>query len=256
MSESSRPLAVVTGASSGIGEQYARRYAREGYALILVARSGKRLEAIREELGRLHDTEAQALVADLSTPEGVSRVADAIAGDLPRLDHLVNCAGVAYEGDLVRASRDELRQMIDLNVTALTELTRAAVVRMREQRSGTIVNVAAAAAYQPMPHLAAYAASKSYVLSFTEAVSEENREYGVRVIAVSPSGTDTPMNPGAGRGKRMPEQVVDTTWRALPGRAPSVVDGFANSVLAQLSSRLFPKRFGLRVAERMMRDRA
>jgi len=255
MTASTRPLAVVTGAGSGIGEQYARRYAREGYDLVLVARSAPRLRSLGNELHRSHGIDVRTLDVDLATRTGTARLVDALA-DLPRLDHLVNCAAVADEGDLVRAEAAELRRMIDLNVAALTELTRAAVVRMRAQSGGTIVNVAAAAAYQPMPHMAAYAATKSYVLQFTEAVAEENRAHGVRVLAVSPGGTDTPMNPGAGRGKRTARNVVDTTWRALSRRTPSVVDGAANAVLAQLASRLFPRWFRLRVAERMMRDRA
>jgi short-subunit dehydrogenase len=252
----SRPLAVVTGASSGIGEQFARRHAREGHDLVLVARSAGVLGALANELAARHGVAVEVRALDLSNADDVAALAVAITDELPRVDHLVNCAGVAPEGDLVDADADVLRQMVDLNVTALTLLTRAAVVRMRRAGHGTIVNIASAAAHQPMPHLAAYAASKSYVLRFTEALSEENRGHGLRILAVSPGDTDTPMNPGSAKGKREPEQVVDTTWKALAGRAPSVVDGRANSVLATVSVRLLTRRLGLRVAERMMRDKA
>jgi short-subunit dehydrogenase len=256
MSTPVRPTALVTGASSGIGEQFARRYAREGYDLVLVARSGGVLQALADELTSQHSVAVDVHVADLADPSDVVTLVDKITKELPRLDHMVNAAGVAPEGDLALADEGVIRQMVDLNVTALTLLTRAAVIRMRAAASGTIVNIASAAAYQPMPHLAAYAASKSYVLMLTEAMSEENRAHGLRILAVSPGDTDTPMNPGPAKNKRLPEQVVDTAWKAFPTKKPSVVDGRANTVLAWFSSRLFSKRFGLRAAEKMMRDKA
>jgi short-subunit dehydrogenase len=251
-----RPLALVTGASSGIGEQFARRYAREGYDLVLVARSVSTLQALADDLTAEHGVTVDVHGADLAEAADVAALTGRIAEELPRIDHLVNCAGVSPEGDLADADERTLRQMVDLNVTALTLLTRASVVRMRAAGHGTIVNVASAAAHQPMPHLAAYAASKSYVLMLTEALSEENRAHGLRILAVSPGDTETPMNTGPAKNKRQPEQVVDTAWKALPGRAPSVVDGRANSVLATVSTRVLPKRFGLRTAERMMRHKA
>lgn len=256
MSTPSRPLAVVTGASSGIGERFARRSAAEGYDVVLVARSGAALAALADELTLQHQVAVEVHVADLSRAADVTALAERIAGQLPRLDLVVNCAGVAPEGDLAGADEPELRQLVDLNITALTLLTRAAIIRMRRAGRGTIINVASVAAYQPTPHLAAYSASKSYVLMLTEAMSEENRGYGLRIFAVSPGDTDTPMNLGAARNKRSPEQVVDTAWRAIAGRAPSVVDGRTNRVLAVLSSRFLPKRPGLRIAERMMRSKA
>lgn len=256
MTTSSRPLAVVTGASSGIGEQFARRYAREGYDLVLVARSGAALHAVADELSAQHGVVVEVHVADLADAADVSVLAGKIEHDLARVDVLVNCAGISPDGDLARADEAELRRLVDVNVVALTLLTRAAVIRMRARRSGAIINVASVAAYQPMAHLAAYSASKAYVLSLSEALSEENREHGVRIFAVSPGDTETPMNPGAAKSKRRPEQVVDTAWRASRRKAPSVVDGGMNSAFATVTTRLLPKRMGLRIAERLMRDRA
>jgi short-subunit dehydrogenase len=252
MSPSPRPLAVVTGASSGIGAQFARRYAREGFDLVLVARSAPALRALADELSAAHGVTADVHVADLSRAADVDALAAELRHGLPRLDHLVCSAGVAPEGDLVDTDVEALRQTIDLNVTALTLLVRAAIDRMREQRSGTVVTIASTAGYQPMPHFAAYAASKSYVLRFTEALSEENRAFGLRIFAVSPGDTDTGMGSNPSTKKRRPEQVVETTWRAMPGTAPSVVDGAANRFLAVLSSRYLPARARLRIAERMM----
>jgi short-subunit dehydrogenase len=255
MTVSSRPVAVVTGASSGIGEQYARRYAREGYDLVLVARSENVLQSLATELAAAHQIHVAVHPADLTDAEATAILAKNLTSELPRLDHLVNCAGVAPNGDLANTSEAALQQMIDLNITALTLLTRAAIIRMRAAGAGTIVNVASAAGYQPMPHMAAYAASKSYVLMFTEAMCEENRAHGLRILAVSPGDTDTPMSAGS-KNARKPEQVVDTTWRALSGNAPSVVDGAANTILTTLVTRLLPKRLALRVTEKMFRDMA
>ncbi|MDI9894150.1 SDR family NAD(P)-dependent oxidoreductase [Rhodococcus sp. IEGM 1381] len=256
MTATSRPLAVVTGASSGIGAQFARRYASEGFDLVLVARSGPTLKELADQLEVKHGVTVDVRTADLADASDVASLAAMLENELPRLDHLVNCAGSAPEGDLYRADEGALRQMIDLNVTALTLLTRAAIIRMRAQREGTIINIASGAAYQPTPHMGAYGATKSYVLMFTEAMYEENLDHGLRIFAVAPGDTDTPMNPGSGKGKRTPDQVVDTAWKAMPGRKPSVVDGRQNGILAFASSRLLSRRSRLRSAEKMMRHKA
>jgi len=118
-----------------------------------------------------------------------------------------------------------------------------------------VINIASVAGYQATPYLAAYGASKSYVRLFSEAISEENRKHGIRVLSVSPGDTLTPMNPGEAKGKRRPQDVVDTAWAALDGSAPSVVDGGSNRMLAALS-RVLPTRTGLRIAEKMFRYKA
>lgn len=256
MPDSSRPVAVITGASSGIGAQFARRYAREGYDVVLVARATSALEALAQELTSRHQITATVHAADLTQAADVAVLTSMMTEELPRLDHLVNSAGVAPEGDLVATDETALRQVVDLNVTALTLLTRAAIMRMKAQQRGTIINIGSAAGYQPMPHFATYSATKSFVINFTEALSEEYRSSGLRIFAVSPGDTDTGMGSSPSTSKRHPDQVVDTAWRAMPGTAPSVIDGTMNSVLAALSTRLFPKRLMLRIGERMMRRMA
>ena len=250
----SRPVAVVTGASSGIGEQYAVRYAREGYDLVLVARSRDTLERLGAELSARHGVAVDVHVADLASPDDVSTLAERLTSG--RVDHLVNCAGASPDGDLVDADDDTLRRMVELNVVAVTRLTRAALVRMRQQGSGTVVNVASVAAHLPMPYLAAYSASKAYVLALSEALYEENRRHGVRVLAVSPGDTDTPGNTGTSTRRRRPEQVVETTFRALRTHKPSVTDGPATALFATLATRLLPRRTRLRVAAQVTQDRA
>jgi short-subunit dehydrogenase len=253
MPHSSKPVAVITGASSGIGAEFARRYAREGYDLVLVARSEAALRVLADELAEENGITARVHAADLTKAADVAALASELTEGLPRLDHLVNSAGSAPEGDLADTDEAALRQVVELNVTALMLLTRAAIIRMRAQKSGTIINIASSAGYQPMPHFATYSATKTFVISFTEALSEEYRSHGLRIFAVSPGDTDTGMGSSPSTTKRRPGQVVDTAWRAMRGTAPSVVDGAANSLLASLSSRVFPKRLGLRIAERMMR---
>jgi len=256
MTAPSRPVAVITGASSGIGEEFARRYAREGFDLVVVARTEKKLRELAAHLSEQHGVAVDVHVADLATQADSEAVAHKIEHELPRLDHVVNCAGVAMEGDLNRLDAQEVRAMLDLNISALTLLSRAAIIRMRAQRHGTVVNIASGAAYQPTPHLAAYGASKAYVLMVTEALSEENRRHGVRVLAVSPGDTDTPMNPGLAKKPRKPEQVVETTWRAISGTKPSRVDGRQNAFVAMLTSRFLTRRYRLRMADKMTRHKA
>jgi short-subunit dehydrogenase len=256
MTLTTRPLALVTGASSGIGAAFARRYAREGFDLFLVARSERALRALADELSAGHGITAAVHPADLSDPVQVSQLVEVVSSQVPRIDHLVNSAGTAPEGDLDRMDPDEIRRMVDVNVTALTLLTRAAVIRMRDAGTGTIVNVASVAGYQPVPHFSAYAASKAYVIRLTEALSEEHRAHGLRIFSVAPGDTDTPMNPGPGKDKRQPGDVVETAWKAMSTRAPSVVDGRRNRLVAFLSRRVLTTRAGLRTAEKMMRDKA
>lgn len=256
MTATERPLALVTGASSGIGAEFARRYAREGFDLLLVARSEAALRALADELSAKHSLAASVHTADLSDPEDVAALVSVITEQLPRLDHLVNSAGAAPEGDIDRMDPDELRRMVDINITALSLLTRAAVIRMRGAGNGTIINIASGAGYQPVPHFSAYAASKAYVIHFTEALSEEHRRHGLRIFSVSPGDTETPMNPGAAKNKRQTHQVVETAWRAVRTTAPSVIDGRMNRVLAALSTRVLSKRLVLRIGEKMMRSKA
>jgi len=252
MPASLRPVALITGASSGIGRQFALDYAAKGFDLVIVARSRDALDSLAGEVTDAHGADVHA--GDLSQASDVATLVEAIA-ELPRLDHVIFSAGSAPEGDLTRIDPAALRSMIDLNIAALTLVNQAAIIRMRAASRGVIINIASVAGYQATPYLAAYGASKSYVRLFSEAISEENRKHGIRVLSVSPGDTVTPMNPGAAKGKRQPQDVVDTAWAALGGSAPSVVDGRSNRMLASLS-RVLPTRTGLRIAEKMFRDKA
>jgi uncharacterized protein len=181
--------AVVTGASSGIGRALARELAQRGYRVLAVARRRDRLEALAREMGAQRRL-VEPLVADLKTTDGLASVARRIA-ELGSIDILINNAGIVTAGDFAGAALDEELGSIRLNVDAVVTLTRAVLPVMVRARRGAIVNVASVVAFQPFPHFAVYAATKAFVLSFTEAVAEELRGSGIHVLALCPGAART-----------------------------------------------------------------
>ena len=178
--------ALVTGASSGIGEAITRRLAGAGVAVVVVARRADRLAALAGELAGI-----EVLVADLGTPEGVAAVTARLADPTRPVDLLVNNAGFGTSGNVAAMDPERSGREIDLNVKALTRLTQAALPAMVGRERGWILNVSSVAAYQPMPDLAVYAATKAYVSSFTEALHEELRGTGVHATVLCPGLTPT-----------------------------------------------------------------
>ena len=223
--------AVVTGASSGIGAVFARELAGRGYPVLAVARRLERLEKLAREAaeagGRI-----EPLVADLKTEEGLSSVIMRIA-DLGPIDLLVNNAGVAPSGDFLNDSLDKHLGAIRLNVDAVVTLTHAVLGGMVPRRGGAIINVASVVAFQPFPHFAIYAATKAFVLSFTEAIAEELKGTGVRILALCPGATKTEIDVFSDNkgllGKLpslTPQEVVKAALDALEtGRVVKVVGG-------------------------------
>ncbi len=191
-------LAVVTGASSGIGEQFARRLAEEGRPLLLVARRQERLDRLAERLRAEHGVEASVLAADLTEAGAVDAVITAAAATGHRLGLVVNNAGFGEEGPFHAAGRQRQLDMVRLNVEAVVALTHAALAVLVPQGSGAVLNVASVVAFLPAPTSAVYAASKAFVLSFTEAVHEEVRALGVTVTAICPGATHTEFFENAG----------------------------------------------------------
>jgi len=171
---------------------------------------------------------------DLAESGAVARLLSVVDEAGVELELLVNSAGTSSRGPVVDSDPALLRRLVDLNVGALTELTTAVATRMSSRGHGSIVNIASTGAYAPAPILAAYAASKAYVLSFTQALWAETKGTNIRVVAVSPGPTQTPMNAAAGRGKRQPAQVAETVLAALDGSGPAVVDGRRNALTAAL----------------------
>lgn len=245
--------AVVTGATMGIGAAFAARLARQGADLVLVARSADGLEHAAAQLRGADGVRVRTVPLDLSEPEAPGELWEQLQSDGITVEMLINNAGVSHRGPVATTDPATLAAMVRLNAGAVTALTAHTLPGMIERGSGTIVNVASTGAFQPSPYLAAYSASKAYVLSFTQALWAEAEGTGVRVLSLSPGPTDTPMNSAVGGRKRTAEQVVDTAFRALSTKRSSVIDGTGNALLAQAFSKRFPDRLVLRVAERVLR---
>lgn len=194
---SSDRRAWVTGASAGIGAAFARQLARDGFDLVVVARSRERLDALAGELEDAHDIQCDVVRADLTAAPQLRRVADLLAGDAG-LVRLVNNAGFGTIGRFAELDPEREEAEIRLNVIALSRLTRAALPGMIARRAGAIVNVSSIAAFNPGPMSATYAASKAFVQSFTEALSEELRGTGVQMQALCPGFTRTEFQDRAG----------------------------------------------------------
>lgn len=237
-----RPIALVTGASAGIGTVFAQRLANDGYDLVLVARDWERLEKLAAEL----PTEVEVLAADLTDVDELRKVEARCRDEARPLDLLVNNAGFATAGPFAELELDGEEREIRLNVIALVRLTHAALRGMVGRGRGGIINVSSLASYQPGPYNATYAATKAFVTSFSHAVHEEVRGKGVTVTVSCPGPTRTEFAERAElQGMMGPdflwqdaEPVVDTALRDHRRRAAVSIPGIHNKVAAALSSTL------------------
>ncbi|HKP38523.1 MAG TPA: SDR family oxidoreductase [Pyrinomonadaceae bacterium] len=250
---------LITGASSGIGEAFARKLAERGHNLLLVARSEDKLINLCSELGRAKSIHAQYFAIDLSRPESPARLfEEAVKRDL-EVDFLINNAGFGSMGDFATLDLERELNMIDLNVRSLVEMTHRFLRPMRERRAGKIINVASTAGFQAVPFMTTYAATKAFVLSFSEALWEENRSFGIQVMALCPGVTETnffeasqmKQKPPA-RVSQTPDQVVDTALRALARGKSHVISGWTN-FFATETERLVPRSLVLRAVGSVMR---
>lgn len=250
--------ALVTGASSGIGAAFARALAARGEALVLVARREDRLRELARELGG--EDKAHVVVLDLARPEAGQRLDDELARRGVTVSLLVNNAGVGHTGRFVEEPLDRALGMIDLNARATVELTRRFLPPMVERGRGAIVNVVSTSAFQPVPYLAVYAASKAFLLSFTEGIADELRGTGVRVQALCPGLTESEFHQVSGtdqvRFTKTPTMsaadVARASLEALERGTLRVVPGLANRVVAATQSWL-PRALVRRVAGELFR---
>jgi short-subunit dehydrogenase len=254
---SERPVALITGASMGIGEAFVDALAARGYDLVLVARSGAALEQIGARVSAAHGVRAISIAADLEDPAAVEHVATQTLGQFGRVDVLINNAGYGAHGRFETIDPARHSGQIALNIAALVDLTNRLAPGMLARGSGGIINVASIAGFQPVPYMAVYGATKAFVLSFSEALSEEFRGRGVRVLALCPGATRTNFFKRAGEGAqatpfRTSEAVVRTALRAYDRGASCVVDGRLNW-LSSVSSRFVPRSAVLRIAARLMK---
>ena len=213
--------ALVTGASSGIGESLAACFARGGFDLVLVARSADKLGALAEKLSSQHNAQVVVEPADLAQPDSARKLAAAMKRRKRAVDVLVNNAGVLEHGAFAAMPEQRHRELIDLNVSGLTSMLAHFLPPMLARGHGRILNVASVAAFQPVPALATYAATKAYVLSLTESLSEELKGTGVTITALCPGITATNMLTGA------------TAKSAKLGRLPAFMIGDVDDVAAQ-----------------------
>ena len=239
--------ALVTGASSGIGAEFARVLAGNGMHLVLTARRGDRLEELAAELQQQHMVQTLVVAADLCEPGAVVSLLEQVADRDITLELLVNNAGFGFVGAFAGSDVELMLSMIRLNITALTELTYRVLPGLLEQGHGAIINVSSVTAMQPVAHMPVYAASKAFVLHFSEALWAEARDHGVTVMALCPGTTETEFFDVAGvpgwlkkSHFQTPRQVVKEALRGLEKRRSYLVTGLWN----------YLKSLGARIATR------
>ena len=243
-----RPATLITGASAGLGAEFARQCARRGEEVVLVARRQDRLEALAAEIGSAH-----VIAADMTEPGESTRVIGEVIRHGMWVNTLINNAGFGLAGRFDELSLARQLEMIDLNIRALTNLSFVVINDMVLRGGGAILNVASTAAFQPGPGMAVYFATKAYVLSFTEALHEEFRGSGIRVTALCPGPTATEFGSVAGLSggfaKYSPPAtvVVQAGLAALDKGEAIAIPGLINKATAQ-SHRFFPRSLVRRVA--------
>ena len=263
--EGDNVVTLITGASTGIGAEFARQFAALGHDLVVVARSQDRLDDLAARLQRVNNVDVTVIAMDLSLPSAAADLWQQTNAMGLDIDVLVNNAGFGTHGAVAEVDPARLEDAVELNCRTLVGTTARYLPQMRARGKGAIVNIASTGAFQPLPMMAVYGASKAFVLSFTEALWAEERKHGVRVLAVCPGLTDTPFfelageaAAGAASGSaaraftRTPQQVVDHTIRALAGGKPSFVDGLSNAFVARVVTRALPRRLAIAVSGRLL----
>ncbi|MBY0290984.1 MAG: SDR family oxidoreductase [Mycobacteriaceae bacterium] len=250
--------ALITGASGGIGEEFAVQFAKRGVNLVLVARRAEKLAEVRNTLTQRHpDLTVDVIDADLAVPGSGPDLASKVS-DLGRpIDILVNNAGIGLHGKFVGQDAAANSAQIQLNCGTLVDLTACYLPAMTAAGRGVVINVASTAAFQPTPGMAVYGATKAFVLSFTEALWQECKGTGVRVLALCPGATETEFFARTGEefltdGRQTPNQVVDTAMAALDKSTPTVVSGWRNALLAN-GYRFAPRKLLVQISEQVMK---
>ena len=250
------PVAVITGASSGIGTELARVFARNGHRLALVARREARLKALAAEIAAAGQPEPLTLAVDLGQPDAAARIGETLVGHALEPEYVVNNAGFGLVGKAAVLDRDEQLAMIDLNMRTLTDLSLAFVDSLKRRRGG-VLNVASVAGFLPGPSSAVYFASKAYVLAFSEALHVELKPQGVRVTCLCPGPVLTEFQARARIRDPRPssrltlsaERVAAEGYRGLMRGRRVVVPGVANKLVTMLLPRLAPRSVLMAVLE-------
>jgi short-subunit dehydrogenase len=248
-----RPFAVITGASRGIGAAYARAMAHRGFDLLLISRDEGRLHALATTLQDTDGVEINTAVLDLAQPDAGHQLYALSRKQREHVDLLINNAGFGWYGSFVDMPLPRVHEMLRLHVNTVVDSTRLFLPSMIERRAGAIINVASLAGLFPIPYMAEYAATKAFMISFSEALAEEVRPSGVYIQACCPGYTDTDFHQTAGAKPRNPlksqtsDQVVQTSLRALEKGKPHVTVGWQGR-LTEFLSRFFPRNLLIRRA--------
>ncbi len=248
---------LITGASGGIGKEFAKIFAKEKYNLVLVARSEEKLNCIAKELENQYKVKVMVLIEDLSKPNSALKIYTKLKEEKINIDVLINNAGFGTYGNFLNEDLQTITEMINLNITTLTEMALLFLKEMKERDSGKILNVASIAAFQPLPRFAVYAATKSYVLHFTEALRYELKKTNIIVSSLCPGPTSTGFAQRANAEKlnlfknEMSSQVVaQIGYQGLMKNKMTIIPGFQNKLV--LLSRIIPKKLLLKIADKML----
>lgn len=253
-------FALITGASNGLGHEFAKLFANDHHNLVLVARNGPRLMTIADELQRQFGIVAIPIALDLSVATAPQFLFDQLQHEGTSVDILVNNAGYGKLGEFSHVPLEESLGQIQLNITALTNLTKLFLVPMLKCRSGRIMNVASTAGFQPWPLMAVYYATKAYVISFSEALANEVRDQGVMVTCFCPGATDTGFQQRAGMENTVllkkvrpmdAKTVARDGYRALKSGKTLAISGFRNWLLAE-SVRFSPRKLVTSVSRKIL----
>jgi hypothetical protein len=246
--------ALITGASGGIGYELAKLFAHDRYNVVLIARSAEKLSQLADELQRQFGITAKAITLDLATPGAAKQLFDQLSGT--PIDVLVNNAAYGIFGEFAEQKPEDISGQIELNIAALSMLTRLFVPQMIERKSGKILNIASTAGFQAGPLMAVYYASKAYVISFSEAIANELKGSGVTVTCLCPGPTDTGFQGRAGVansrlfkqfGPMSAKAVARDGYRAMMKGKTLTISGFKNRVLAE-TTRVAPRKLATAVS--------
>ena len=248
-------LAIVTGASRGLGEQFARQLARRGLDLILIARSVDELEKLAAELRAASNVNVQVMPADLNDADDVKAI---VEGAFARpVDLLINNAGLGHVAEVADETDEQVERMVNVNVTALVRLTRAAMADMVVRGRGAILNIASTAAFQPVPKMAVYAATKAFLLSFGQAADSECRSRGVQVTTFCPGPTATGFEAASGASSTMfrnapsAEAVAAKGLHAVEAGRRLDIANVGEALMAN-ATRLLPRRLVVAMAKQVV----
>lgn len=255
-----KQTALITGASKGIGMELANIFAAQGFNLVLVARSADKLEKLKKVLEDKFRVHVMTIIKDLSKKNAVQEVFLTVQQENIHIDYLINNAGFGQYGYFVAEEWERYRKMIDLNITALTQLCHLFLPEMLNKKNGKILNIASTAAFQPGPLMAVYFASKSYVLHFSEALHNEVKHRGVTVTALCPGPTKTNFMEDSKfkksrmvEGKNLPSayEVAIAGYRAMIKGQSVNIPGFMNKMIAN-SVRFVPRKWAIAITRKLM----